>query len=130
MNYTKINESGSKTIKNFTLILNKIPLCQLILPSLLSLIYLINNHKDIFTGILISGFTSSFYTQLIRLSSHNKIFTVLGFPIRLLLTAIPCAILVHKLHSNLIALFSGFVISQLIYFFFIWSYTKKEVEEK
>lgn len=110
-------------------ILNKISFLQLFSLSLLSIICLLIKEYTIFSAILITGIASFSYTQLIRLGSHSKLFAFLGFPIRLILVAPPCAILVHKLHSNLIALYFGFVISQIIYFLFIWSYIKNLKDE-
>ncbi len=108
--------------------LNKISLTQLILLGLLGLGFFLYKEYSIFTALLISGITSSFYIQLINLGKNNKLFALLGFPIRLILTMLPCAILVHKLHSNLLALFIGFFISQAIYFFYIWYYSKELIK--
>ena len=119
MNFTKRMKTN-----NFTDMLNKISYTQAGITCLLSLIYFTCKEFSILTGILISGITSFTYTQLIKASSYSKIFILLGFPIRLVIIALPCAILVHKLHSNLIALFIGFAICQTIYLIFVWSYAK------
>ena len=111
---------------NFSFLLDKISFCQFFLISSTGLIYLYLKDCSILTGILISALTSFAYTQLIKLSYNYKPLALFGFPIRLILIAPPCAILVHKLHSNLIALFIGFVLSQIIYFIFIWSFVKEE----
>ena len=115
--------------KDFLNTLDKISLIQFTLLFSLSLFPLIiYKNCSIFTALLISGATTSIYTQLIKLGSFNKIFAFLGFPIRLLITALPCAILVHKLHSNLIALFIGFFLCQVVYFINIWHYSKNMVK--
>lgn len=105
--------------------LNKISFFQLVFISIISFVFLMLKNYEIFSGLLISAGTSFLYTQLLRLSSYNQTLSLFGFPIRLILTALPCAILVHKFHSNLIALFIGFALSQVIYFIFIWSYVKR-----
>ena len=110
---------------NFISTLNKISLIQFSLISAISFAYLFCNQHDIFSGLFISAFISSLFIQLIKLSSYSRFFSLFGFPVRLIVTATPCAILVHKFHSNLIALFVGFAISQIIYFIFIWSFTKE-----
>lgn len=113
------------TTNNFANTLNKISYLQLALLAVCGLFYLtLFKNYPVFTALLISGIASFSYTQSIKLSSYNKTFALYGFPIRLLLIAPPCAILVHKLHSNLIALFIGFVICQIIYLSFIWLYVK------
>ena len=107
--------------------MKKVSYSQLTLLSLISLIYFSFKKYDIFTGLLISSLASFFFIQLLRFSANNKIFALFGFPIRLILIAPIAAILVHKLHSNLIALFTGFVFAQLIYFVFVWIHVKKEI---
>ncbi len=115
---------------NFTTLLNKISISQIFIVGLIGVICLANKNDACFTGLLISGFAASGYTQLIKLSSYSKIFSFLGFPLRLLIVVPPCAILVHKLHSNLIALFIGFVVCQLIFILFFWLYAKKLIKDK
>lgn len=78
------------------------------------------------SALIICGFTTAIYTQLIKLSSHNGILALFGFPLRIVVTGLPCAILVHKLHSNLIALFIGFVISEMVFFYFIYKFAREE----
>lgn len=116
----------TNTIK-ITSLLNRASYFQLVLIGFISIIYLVI-YKDylVFTGLIISGIASSSYTQLIKLGYFNKIFALWGFPIRLLVIVPPCAILIHKLHSNLIALFIGFALCQIIYFIHIWSYAKNQ----
>lgn len=109
-------------------LLNKASYTQLFALTILSLFFLITKNYSIFTALLISGVASFLYTQLISLGSYSKVFAIYGFPIRLLLIAPPTAILVHKSHSNLIALFIGFFICQIIYFIFVWRYAKKIVK--
>ena len=115
------------TIKNFISLLDKVSYTQLILLGFISIVYFLCKEYSVFTGILLSGIASFTYTQLIKLSNYSKIFALFGFPIRLILVAVPCAILVNKLHSNLLALFVGFALSQLIYFLFVWSYANHGV---
>jgi hypothetical protein len=50
--------------------------------------------------------------------------SLFGFPIRLITIGAFCAILVHKLHPNLIALFIGFTIGMLIYILVMFQYAK------
>ena len=111
-------------LKDLRLLLSKISFVQLLVLCIIGLVYFFLKKYEGFTGIIISGIATFSYTQLIRLSSYNKIFAIYGFPVRLLIVAIPTAILVHNLHSNLIALFIGFTIGQLIYFSIVWSYIK------
>lgn len=110
---------------NLAKIFNKITLYQLILTLILSAFsYLMSYKMDILTAFLISGITSVIYTQLLKFSLHSKLLSLYGFPIRLIITAIPCAILVHKFHSNLIALFIGFLASIITYFICVWKCAK------
>ena len=109
--------------------LNKISFIQLALIIFLSLVFFLSQNYSIFTALLISGTASFFYTQLIRLGKHNKLFALFGFPVRLILIVPLCAILVHKLHSNLLALFIGFFLCQAVYFINIWYYSKKITEK-
>lgn len=107
--------------------INKIAYLQLCICSFISIPFFFtgNNNKEIISGLILSGLTSFFYTQLIRLGSFNTVFALFGYPIRLLLCGIPCAILIHKFHSNLLALFTGFTISQIVFFYFIYKYSKE-----
>ena len=108
-------------------LLNKISYLQLISLTLVGFIYLVVcKDNSVFTALIISGTTSFLYIQLVKLGSYIKIFALFGFPVRLLLIVPLCAILVHKLHSNLIALFIGFTFCQLLYFLIIYSYIKKQ----
>ena len=125
MKSTKINQKNKINLYDFTGVLNKISFLQLFIPSLISLIYLTKNQNSYFSGILFSALSSFTYTQLIKLGNYSKLFTFLGFPLRLMIVGIPCAILVHKFHSNLIALFIGFALCQIIYFSLIWSYATR-----
>lgn len=132
----KIKEQKPKMkteINNFNDFLNKISIYQLTVNSLIGLIFFTINELEIYTAFIISALAIFSYTQLIRLSSLNKLLSLFGFPVRLILVGIPTAILVHKLHCNLIALFIGFLISQVVYFCFVWSYAnelKKKEEIK
>ena len=114
---------------SFTTMLNKISVIQILTVGLIGIIYLVNKRDTYFTGLLISGFAASSYTQLIKLSSYSKFFSLMGFPVRLLIIAPPCAILVHKLHSNLIALFIGFAVCQFIFVLFFWLHAKKLIRD-
>ena len=117
-------------INSFNSLLNKISFAQLIFSSLISVSCLFFNQFDIFTGLLISALASFSYTQIIKFSSYSKLFALFGFPFRLTIIAIPSAILVHKLHSNLIALFIGFVLSLMIYFIFTWTYAREIIKKE
>jgi len=112
------------TLNSFFLLLNKVSYAQLLTGGFISILF----YKEhlVFNGLLVSTIASVFYTQLIKLSSISNIFIIYGFPIRLIIIGVPTAILVHKLHSNLIALFVGFLICQIIYFLYIWSYAKEK----
>ena len=115
---TKINNDISHT-------LNKISFLQIFLLSLISLVYFFYKEYSIFSGFVISGITLFFYIQLVKLSSQNKFMSLFGFPIRLITVGSLCAILVHKLCPNLIALFIGFAIGLFIYIFIMWQYAQK-----
>ena len=131
MRFTKLLLKAMKIkINNFTTLLNKISISQVFIVGLIGVICLINKKDTYFTGLLISGFAASCYTQLIKLSSYSKTISFLGFPLRLLIIAPPCAILVHKLHSNLIALFIGFAICQFIFVLLFWLSAKKLIKAK
>ncbi len=106
-------------------LLNRISLLQIAIISSLGFIYIYLD-ENISSAFIISGLTTALYTQLIRLSSTNKVLILLGFPIRIMLCGLPCAILVHKLQSNLIALFIGFLISQIIFFYFAIKFAKEQ----
>jgi len=122
--------------KNLTSILNKISFIQLSVLCLITVCALFwENHGGLFfgnhgghhhikSGFVIAGIFSFIYTQSLQFSAQSKVFMLLGFPLRLLFIALPAALLVHKFHANLLALFIGFVLSQVIYFVFIWSYAK------
>lgn len=122
-----MNLTYKNTTNNFTKTLNIISLNQILITSFTGIIiFLIYKNISVLAGIIISAFFSSLYTQLISLSYYNKYLALLGFPIRVSLIAIPCAILVHKFNVNLLALFSGFLICQVIYFIIIFNYAKIE----
>ena len=104
--------------------LNKISFLQIFFLTTISLIYFFCMEYETFSGFLISGITLFFFIQLVKLSGHNKFMSLFGFPIRLLVIGSLCAILVHKLHPNLIALFIGFAFGMLIYIFTMWQYAK------
>lgn len=110
MNSTKTQ----KTNKNLDYFLNLVSVIQISTITLLGLISLCKN-KAYFYGFIISGVTFFLYMQLMKYSSHSKSLSLLGFPVRLLLVTPICAILVHKLKANLIALFSGLALSIIIY---------------
>lgn len=113
---------------NYSNVLNRISFLQLLVLIFASLIvYLAYKANAITFSLLISGVTSFLYTQLIKIGIYNKYFGLFGFPLRLIMLAPPCAILVHKLHSDLIALFLGFLVCQVIYIVNIWQYSKSTV---
>ena len=126
MSFIKITRINNDI--NFTL--NKISFLQIFLLSTISLVYFFYKEYTIFSGFLISGITLFFFIQLVKLSSHNKFMSLFGFPIRLIIIGSLCAILVHKLHPNLIALFIGFALGLFIYIFTMWQYAKSEVREE
>lgn len=115
---------------NLKEILKKISYTQLIFLLLAGIICFIFNQINSCTAFLIAGIFSFIYTQFLRLSVENKFLTLFGFPLRLLLIVPPVAILIHKLNSNLIALFIGFAISLVIYFIFIWLSTRDYKKSK
>ena len=118
-----------KAKNNFTSTLNTISCIQLILLTITGIIYFFCKELEISSALIISGITFFLYTQLVRLSSKGKMLFFLGFPIRVFIVAAICAILVHKFHSNLIALFIGFVVSLTVYFICIWGYLIKNNQE-
>ena len=122
--------SQKKLINKFPKTINKIAYLQLGICFLFSIPFFFTGDKDIVSGLVLAGFTSFLYTQLIRLGSFNTVFALLGYPIRLIACGIPCAILVHKFHSNLLALFTGFTISQIVFFYFIYKYSKETEQEQ
>ncbi len=121
MRYTRKNLKKIMINNSYSNLLNKISFQQLISLSLAALLtHFTYRSNEIISSLLISAATSFLYTQLIKIGIYNKFFGLFGFPLRLLILTPPCAILVHKLHSNLIALFLGFLICQLIYIGNIW----------
>ena len=110
--------------KNLTIVLKKISYYQIFLLCFVALVLYFYKLYNITNGFVIAGIFSFIYTQSLQFSAQSKVFMVLGFPLRLLFIALPAALLVHKFHANLLALFIGFVLSQVIYFVFIWSYAK------
>ncbi len=110
----------TKTNNNINYTLNKISFLQIFFLVTMSLFYFFYKEYTIFSGFLISGITLFVFMQLIKLSSHNRFMSVFGFPIRLIVTGALCAILVHKLHPNLIALFIGFALGLFTYIFIMF----------
>ncbi len=108
---------------NFPKTLNKIAYSQFAISIVISLFFF--SHKDIASGLIISGFTSYIYTQLIKYGNYNTLYALYGYPIRIVFSGIPCAILIHKFHPNLIALVFGFILSQIVFFYFIFKYAKE-----
>ena len=120
---TQINNSVSYT-------LNKISFLQFFFLSAISLVCFFYKEYTIFSGFLISGITLFSYMQLVKLSGKNKLMLLFGFPIRLIVVGSLCAILVHKLHPNLIALFIGFAFGMFIYILIMLQYAKSEVRKE
>lgn len=116
----------NKTKNNFLKTLSKITFFQLLVLLIPAGAFIYLEENTVASALIICSFTTAIYTQLIKLSSHNYVLALFGFPIRIVVTGLPCAILVHKLHSNLIALFIGFVISELIFFYFIYKFAREE----
>lgn len=101
-------------------LLKKISYIQLISLTLIGLIIYSLGLKDHSKSFIIVALGSFFFTQLLHISSKNNMLILFGFPIRVLAVGIPIAILVHKYNPNLLTLFFAFVLSQAIYFYFIW----------
>ena len=115
-----------KDINSLKSLLNKVSFIQLVTVTALCFIYLFfSPNSSILSGFIISGIISVLYSQLLKVSSTNTLLLFFGFPIRLIILIPPAAILVHKFHSNLIALFIGFVLCQLIYILLVLQHTKK-----
>ncbi len=114
-----------KINNDISYILNKISFLQFFSLATISLIYFFYKEYSIFSGFLISGITLFSYIQLVKLSTLNKFMSLFGFPIRLITMGSLCAILVHKLHPNLIALFIGFALGMFIYILVMLQYAKK-----
>lgn len=129
MNYIKKKRTEIKT-NNITTTLNKISIYQIIVGGISFLICLLLKKLDLSYGIFIGTLAASIYTQLLRFSYFNKYLALFGFPVRLILIGIPTAILVCKIQANLLGLFAGFIVSQVIYFIFVWKYTKKTTDHR
>ena len=114
-------------IKYFKALLQIISLIKLATLSTIGLIFYFCNMIAYCNGFFIAGISSALYTYLLKISSQNKYMALLGFPIRIFTVSILCAILVHKLNTNLIGLFTGFVIAQGIYLYCIWLDTHKQI---
>ena len=120
---TKINN-------DINYLLNKISFLQFFFLAAISLVYFFYKEYATFSGFLISGITLFSYLQLVKLSGKNKLMLLFGFPIRLIVMGSLCAILVHKLHPNLIALFIGFAFGMFIYILIMLQYAKSKVREE
>ena len=128
MSFTKTHQKMKTSINNnVSYTLNKISCLQIFFLSTISLVYFFYKEYTIFSGFLISGITLFSYLQLVKLSSKNKFMLLFGFPIRLIAIGSMCAILVHKLHPNLIALFIGFALGIFIYILIMLQYAKKQI---
>ena len=135
MKFTKIHQKEKTTMKikinnNINYTLNKISFLQIFFLGTISLFYFFYKEYAIFSGFLISGITLFSFIQLVKLSSQNKFMSLFGFPIRLIVIGLLCAILVHKLHPNLIALFIGFAFSLLIYILIMFQYAESEIRNQ
>ena len=118
-----------KTNNDISYTLNKISFLQIFSLTTISLIYFFYKEYTIFSGFLISGIILFSYIQLVKLSTLNRFMSLFGYPIRLFVTGAFCAILVHKLHPNLIALFTGFTFGMFIYILVMLQYAKSEVRK-
>ena len=127
MRFIKTHQMKTKINNNINHTLNKISFLQIFFLAAISLFYFFYKEYTIFSGFLISGVTLFSFMQLVKLSSLNKFMALFGFPIRLITVGSLCAILVHKLHPNLIALFIGFAIGLFIYIFMMWQYARSEI---
>ena len=116
-------------IKHLRSLLQIISFIQLLTLSTIGLIFYFFHMANYCNAFFIAGISSTLYTYLLKISSGNKYMTFLGFPIRILTVSILCAILVHKLNTNLIGLFTGFVIAQGIYLYCIWSESSKQIQK-
>lgn len=116
-------------IKLFKSLLQTIFFMQLLVLSIIGLVFYFFNVLTYSSAFFIAGVSSALYTYLLKISSQNKYLAFLGFPIRILLVSILCAILVNKSNANLIGLFIGFVIAQGIYLYYIWANTTKQIQQ-
>ena len=129
MKSTKTHQK-MKTNNDISYTLNKISFLQIFSLTTISLIYFFYKEYSIFSGFLISGIILFSYMQLVKLSTLNRFMSLFGFPIRLIIISSLCAILVHKLHPNLIALFIGFALGMFLYIFIMFQYAKSEIREE
>ncbi len=116
----------TKTNNDINYTLNKISFLQILILGAVSLICFLYNEYTVLNGFLISGIILFSYIQTIRIFSHNHLVSLFGFPVRIILFGSLCAILVHKLHPNLLALFTGFAIGLFIYIFTMWQYAQSQ----
>ncbi len=117
-----ITNKKNNNNQSFPSIVNKIAYIQLIMLGSIGILFYAYKKLPIANGFFIIGIACFFFTQLIKISSFNTILALFGFPLRLILVGVPCAILVHKFSCNLLALFIGFVLCQIIYISYIWHY--------
>ena len=122
-----ITNKKNNNNQNFYSIINKIAYIQLIMLGLIGILFYIYEKSPIANGFFIIGIACFSYTQLIKISRFNTILALFGFPLRLILVGFPCAILIHKFNCNLLALFIGFVLCQIIYISYIWQYALKGI---
>ena len=112
--------------KRLFVYLNAVSIIQFVLLTFAGyIISRITHDFSLLKGLAISSLTFFIFLQLIKLSSYNKLFAIFGFPIRIFVSGTLCAILVHKLEPNLIALFCGFAISLLLYLISVFIYIKE-----
>ena len=135
MRFTKTHQKMKAAMKikinnNINYTLNKISFLQIFFLGTISLFYFFYKEYTAFSGFLISGITLFSFIQLVKLSSQNKFMSLFGFPIRLIVIGSLFAILVHKLHPNLIALFIGFAFGILIYILIMLQYAKSEIRDQ
>ncbi len=118
-----------KPNNNITSAINKTLLTQILILGIICLVCLLYKEYTILSGFLISGLTLFSHLQLVKLSYKNKFLSLFGFPARLIIICGLCAILVHKIHPNLIALFIGFTIGLFAYIFIMWQYAQSEIRK-
>ena len=130
MRFTKTHQKMKTKNNDINYTLNKISFLQIFFLTTISLFYFFYKEYAVFSSFLISGITLFSFIQLVKLSGHNRFMLLFGFPIRVIVIGSLCAILVHKLHPNLIALFIGFALGMFVYFFIMWQYAKSEIRER
>lgn len=104
--------------------LKLIPVLQIVITILFGIVLYFFQIKEFARAVIFAGMICFIYSMLLKLSSKNSFFVLFGSFLRIVIIAIPAAILIHKLQLNLLGIFCGFVICQIIYLVIMFNAVK------